>query len=191
MATTTVQAGSALHVLGRGDQAGGQDGNLRGELIAIRETSKAALTEMRDTLGQLRNETPMIQPNCAQLAGAAARAARGGDRRSRPGHHQHRRAAAAGHPGREPRGVPDPAGVPTNVLRHAGAQARATVWLSYEPGVLAIRVSDDGDGPPADDGGRPSGHGLTGMAERAAAVGGSFSAAAGPDGGFEVRARSR
>ena len=77
----------------------------------------------------------------------------------------------------------------TNVLRHAGAQARATVWLSYEPGVLAIRVSDDGDGPPADDGGRPSGHGLTGMAERAAAVGGSFSAAAGPDGGFEVRAR--
>ena len=77
----------------------------------------------------------------------------------------------------------------TNVLRHAGAQARATVCLRYEPGALAIRVSDDGDGPAAADGDQPNGHGLTGMAERAAAVGGSFAAAAGPAGGFEVRAR--
>ena len=38
-------------------------------------------------------------------------------------------------------------------------------------------------------GGQLSGHGLTGMAERAAAVGGSFSAAAGADGGFVVVAR--
>jgi signal transduction histidine kinase len=76
----------------------------------------------------------------------------------------------------------------TNVLRHAGAQAQAVVSLSYEPKALSIRVTDDGDGPPAT-GGRPSGHGLTGMAERAAVVGGSFSASAGPDGGFEVRAR--
>jgi signal transduction histidine kinase len=62
------------------------------------------------------------------------------------------------------------------------------VCLSYEPEALSIRVSDDGSGPLAADGG-PSGHGLTGMAERAAAVGGTFSASAGPDGGFEVMAR--
>ncbi len=39
MATITVQAGSALHVLGPGDQAGGTDSNLRSALTAIRETS--------------------------------------------------------------------------------------------------------------------------------------------------------
>jgi len=84
---------------------------------------------------------------------------------------------------------------PEAVLRHAGTQARAAVCLSYEPGVLAIRVADDGHGPgtAAGDGtaigDQLSGHGLTGMAERAAAVGGSFSAAAGADGGFVVVAR--
>src|SRR5215467_15558843 len=48
MATITVQAGSALHVLGERDE------KLRGALTAIRETSKHALREMRATLGQLR-----------------------------------------------------------------------------------------------------------------------------------------
>jgi signal transduction histidine kinase len=82
----------------------------------------------------------------------------------------------------------------TNVLRHAGTDARATVCLRYEPGALAIRVTDDGTGPalvghgvPADHPG--NGHGLTGMAERAAAIGGEVSAAARSEGGFEVRAR--
>src|SRR5580700_3253013 len=41
MATITVQAGSALHVLGPGDD------KLRGALLAIRETSKDVLREMR------------------------------------------------------------------------------------------------------------------------------------------------
>jgi glucose-6-phosphate-specific signal transduction histidine kinase len=77
----------------------------------------------------------------------------------------------------------------TNVLRHAGAQASAAVCLTYEPGALGIRVADDGNGPGTAAGDQLSGHGLTGMAERAAAVGGSFSAAAGSDGGFVVVAR--
>jgi len=51
MATITVQAGSALHVLGD------RDATLRGALTAIRETSKHALREMRATLGQLRQGT--------------------------------------------------------------------------------------------------------------------------------------
>ncbi len=34
----------------------------------------------------------------------------------------------------------------TNVLRHAGQAARATVSLRYEPSALAIRVTDDGRG---------------------------------------------
>jgi signal transduction histidine kinase len=77
----------------------------------------------------------------------------------------------------------------TNVLRHAGPRAQASVGLAYEPGALVIRVTDDGHGPGKQDEDAAAGHGLTGMAERAAAVGGTFSAAAGPSGGFEVAAR--
>jgi signal transduction histidine kinase len=54
----------------------------------------------------------------------------------------------------------------------------------------------DGGGPPdparpAGDGAQPArgGHGLTGMAERAAAVGGKVTAGLRPEGGFEVAAR--
>ena len=65
----------------------------------------------------------------------------------------------------------------TNVLRHAGQAARATVSLRYESAALAIQVTDDGgqgsgeagpgtdgDGPPdparpAGDGGSPPGAG--------------------------------
>ena len=190
MATITVQAGSALHVLGPADQAGGPDGNLRSALIAIRETSKAALTEMRGTLSQLRNESPddsaelraagleRLPALCDAVTAAGAPvtlSTEGQPRLVTPAvsHAAYRILQES----------------LTNVLRHAGTQARATVRLSYEPGALAIRVSDDGDGPVAPGGDGPSGHGLTGMAERAAAVGGSFSAAAGPEGGFEVRAR--
>jgi signal transduction histidine kinase len=79
----------------------------------------------------------------------------------------------------------------TNVLRHAGTDAQASVVLRYEAGALAIRVTDNGQGLPAGTGsaGANSGHGLTGMAERAAAVGGTFQAGACRAGGFEVVAR--
>ena len=189
MATITVQAGSALHVLGPGDQDGSPDGNLRGALTAIRETSKSALTEMRATLTQLRNETPdesaelraagldRVPALCEAVtaAGAPVTLTTVGQERPLP--------PAASHAAY--RILQESL---TNVLRHAGAQARAVVSLNYEPEALAIRVTDDGSGPAAADG-QPSGHGLTGMAERAAAAGGSFSAGAGPDGGFEVVAR--
>ena len=190
MATITVQAGSALHVLGQGDQAGDPDGNLRSALLAIRDTSKGALNEMRATLGQLRNETPdesaelreagldRLPVLCEAVTAAGAPVTVTTEGQPRPvspavGHAAYRILQES----------------LTNVLRHAGAQARAAVSLSYEPGALAIRVSDDGDGPGTAAGDRLSGHGLTGMAERAAAVGGSFSAAAGSDGGFVVVAR--
>jgi signal transduction histidine kinase len=211
MATITVQAGSALHVLGPDAPAGGApdgggpDGggpsggstsggstnrNLRSALIAIRETSKAALTEMRDTLGQLRNEIP---DESAELRAA------GLDRLPA----LCEAVTAAGAPVTvttkgEPRPVPPAVGHAayrilqeslTNVLRHAGPRARASVGLAYEPGALVIRVTDDGPGRGTLAADAAAGHGLTGMAERAAAVGGTFSAAAGPDGGFEVAAR--
>lgn len=72
----------------------------------------------------------------------------------------------------------------TNVIRHARASA-ASVRVRYDPGALVLEIADDGPG-----GGEPGtpGHGLSGMRERAAAVGGTLTAGREADGGFHVRA---
>jgi signal transduction histidine kinase len=75
----------------------------------------------------------------------------------------------------------------TNVTRHAGGAA-ATVRVSYAPAELMVEVGDDGRGAgPAP--GVGTGSGLVGMAERAAALGGTVDAGPRPGGGFTVRAR--
>ena len=77
----------------------------------------------------------------------------------------------------------------TNTLRHAGA-ARAEVTVRYEDGLVTLEIADTGHGP---DGGpitgRGTGHGLVGMRERAAMLGGELEAARADSGGFTVRAR--
>ncbi|HTW04145.1 MAG TPA: histidine kinase [Streptosporangiaceae bacterium] len=198
MATITVQAGSALHLLGEdrpglaaaGNGAAGPPAAIRDALVAIRDTGKAALTDMRATLGQLRG-------GGADVDGAETRTA-GLDRLDSLSE----AVRAAGAPvsvAIEGQRVPLPPGVDhaayrilqeslTNVLRHAGPEASAAVCLRYEPGALTIRVTDDGDGGGAGRDGA-SGHGLTGMTERAAAVGGRLEAGPRPGGGFEVTAR--
>ncbi|WP_370365680.1 sensor histidine kinase [Catenulispora sp. GP43] len=75
----------------------------------------------------------------------------------------------------------------TNTLKHARA-SRAEVRLSWAPSALEITVSDDGRGLPegASDGG---GHGLVGLRERLAPVGGALSWTSPPDtGGFALTA---
>ncbi len=178
MATITVQAGSALHVLGERDE------EFRPALAAIRETSKEALKEMRATLGMLRSGADVGGQGPAGLDRlpkllAAVR--------------------ASGVPvtldvtGR-PEGLDAPADhaayrilqeALTNVLRHAGPDVRVRVGLAYTGDGLDLEVTDDGDGPSGPGGG----HGLNGMAERARALGGTVSAGPGPSGGFRVRAR--
>ena len=72
----------------------------------------------------------------------------------------------------------------TNVLRHSAAGA-AQILLTVGDGRVELRVHDPG--PPASDttGG---GHGLPGIRERAAAVGGRVAAGPDPDlGGWTVR----
>jgi signal transduction histidine kinase len=59
----------------------------------------------------------------------------------------------------------------TNVAKHAGRGARASIGLSWEPESLEISVTDEGGDPPATPI-APGGFGLTGMAERAALHGG-------------------
>ena len=71
----------------------------------------------------------------------------------------------------------------TNTIKHAGAR-HARVSVRYGE-LLRLQVSDDGSG---DSGNRP-GHGLTGMRERAAMLGGSVEATSPPTGGYLVTAQ--
>jgi len=71
----------------------------------------------------------------------------------------------------------------TNVARHASPGARAHVRLTRRDGLVEVEVRDDGRAVPALV--RPGG-GLTGMRERAAALGGRFEAGSVPEGGFRV-----
>ena len=74
----------------------------------------------------------------------------------------------------------------TNVLKHAGAGAKAGVTIISSRGAVRVSVRDDGAGPS----GRAPGtaHGIVGMRERVTAYGGTLRTGAQPGGGFEVEA---
>jgi signal transduction histidine kinase len=71
----------------------------------------------------------------------------------------------------------------TNTVKHAAAES-VRVTLTYRPDELTVDVVDDGVG------GEPAsgGHGLLGMTERAAALGGRLEAGPAPGRGFRVLA---
>ena len=76
-----------------------------------------------------------------------------------------------------------------NVKKHAGA-GQLWVELKYEPGTIALEVRDDGRGVDLD-GTRVAGHfGLTGMRERAAAIGGELEVKSSQGAGTSVRLRA-
>jgi signal transduction histidine kinase len=75
----------------------------------------------------------------------------------------------------------------TNVVRHAGGEARATVRLAYQATELTVQVDDDGQ--PAPPPGPGAGRGIAGMRQRVQALDGTFSAGPRPGQGFRVRAR--
>ena len=76
----------------------------------------------------------------------------------------------------------------SNALRHAPG-APATVEVGYEPARLRLRVRND---QPPVPGVHPvpgaAGHGIVGMRERAAMLGGTLSAGLTSDGGYLVEA---
>jgi signal transduction histidine kinase len=74
----------------------------------------------------------------------------------------------------------------TNVLRHAGSGARATVRIAHEPDALELAVEDDGVGGPD---GPSTGHGLVGMRERVGLYGGALETGRVDGRGYRVRAR--
>jgi signal transduction histidine kinase len=93
----------------------------------------------------------------------------------------------------------------TNALKHADDPGSVEVCLDFEDPDISVRVHDHGRtwaGTPVAGiygnghravhaNGSGGGHGVAGMAERAAAFGGSLSAGPAPSGGWEVRTTLR
>jgi signal transduction histidine kinase len=170
-------------------------------LLAIGDTARAALTEMRRLLGVLRADTRddvpgqqgaerQPQPGLQQLnelLDEARDASGSGIRLIVRGH------TAALDPGVELAAYRIVQEALTNARRHAEGAA-VDVELHYAADALRLRVRDNGPGP-APDSPVPSvamppsgGHGLLGMRERAAAVGGELRTGAALGGGFVVEA---
>lgn len=73
----------------------------------------------------------------------------------------------------------------TNVVKHAGPGAEAVVEIESTPDALVLTITDTGSPAGTTDG---QGHGLRGMRERAALLGGTLDAGPAPEGGFRVTA---
>jgi len=82
----------------------------------------------------------------------------------------------------------------TNALKHADEPTCVEVRLAFADPDVAVRITDDGRARVTVPSSSPAapvsegGHGLTGMAERAAAFGGTLRAGPAPGGGWEVEA---
>lgn len=77
----------------------------------------------------------------------------------------------------------------TNVVKHRGAGAAATVSIEWGQEKVTIAVEDDGSGSPSGTPALSTGNGLAGLSERIAIAGGDFAAGRTETGGFRVAAR--
>jgi signal transduction histidine kinase len=176
LATITLRAGVADRVAQR-DPA-----EVRRALQAIRQISRESLAELSALLGVLRSEGEAERAPTPDLA-ALPRLVDG--LRDAGMDVELQIESNGGTP------VPEVVGgagyrivqeALTNVARHAGPNAAARVRLARHDGVVEIEVRDDGLGAAN----VAPGGGLTGMRERAAAVGGQLEAGGAPGGGFRV-----
>ncbi|HEV2894439.1 MAG TPA: histidine kinase [Actinomycetota bacterium] len=159
---------------------------LASSFATIRASATEGLRELRRVLGVLRADgaagDPAPQPDLGRLdelvagvaaAGLAVTTTVTGDPRPLP-------------PGVELSAYRIVQEALSNVLRHAnGSDVR--VEIVYRPAALELRVRNGPPPvPPAPSPG--AGHGLPGMRERAAMLGGELAAGPGPDGGYAVAA---
>jgi signal transduction histidine kinase len=171
-----VQAGAA-------DQIIEQDpARARQSLVAIQDTGRQALTDLRRLLGLVRDEDTVRlapQPGLQELDALVDEIRKAGVSIDV-----------------EIRGTPRhlPAGVDlsafrilqealTNVLKHAG-DAQAHVVVAYAPNAIELEVVDDGRAQTTG-----HGHGLVGMQERVMLYGGTLQAGPADHGGYRVLAR--
>jgi signal transduction histidine kinase len=192
MASISVQAGVGAHVLDERPE------DARAALLAIRAASGSALAELRATLGMLRSGDAPPRTPAATLdelpslvesslaAGLPVDVVVDGEARPLP-------------PAVDTAAFRIVQESLTNVIRHAGA-GRATVAVRHGDGDVQIEVTDDGrgagngsgSGSGSGSGGSAdgaSGHGLAGMRERVALLGGELSAGNRSSGGYRVWAR--
>ena len=178
LAVISLQAGVAEHLLDtRPDET-------RRAIGAIRTVSKRALAELRTELAALRGEGVVgadraPTPSLAAVPGLVAQMRDVG-------------LTIEVDLAKDTSRVPDIVSTAayrivqeslTNVVRHAGAGAAATVRTGVLDGRLEIEVTDDGRGMAAQ---TADGTGLQGMRERAVALSGSFSAGNRDERGFRV-----
>ena len=156
-------------------------------LLAIGDTARQALTEMRRLLGVLREDagtasTREPQPGLEQLNDLVddARAAAAASTRLIV-----RGDVASLDPGIELTAYRIIQEALTNARRHAPGAA-VDVELCYTRDSLYLRVRDNGPG--RSDNGQQTGHGLLGMRERAAMAGGTLQTSGARTGGFVVEA---
>ncbi|WP_052865771.1 sensor histidine kinase [Streptomyces niger] len=197
IALVNVQAGVASHVMdSRPDQA-------KQALAHVREASRSALEELRATVGLLRqSDDPQAPTEPAPGLGVLDQLIDGFVRAGLP--------VELELPPGSPEGLPASVDLTayrivqealTNVHKHAGDGARATVRIVRSAEALTLTVLDDGGGRPPAPRPRPGdrtepeertdggGHGLIGMRERVAALRGSVETGPRPAGGFKVRVR--
>jgi signal transduction histidine kinase len=160
-------------------------------LILIEQTGRQTLTELNHLLGILRkadgsSPTRTPQPGVDQLEGLVAQLRSAG---------LNARLVIRGAPRRLPPAVALSAyriaqEATTNVLKHARA-TQVDLLVEYRPDSMELRVEDNGRplSKASDDAERPAGHGLIGMRERVAMLGGELEAGPSPKGGFGVVAR--
>ncbi|MGH9212257.1 MAG: sensor histidine kinase [Acidimicrobiales bacterium] len=162
------------------------------QLRAIGDTARTALTEMRRLLGVLREDadtgpTRQPQPGLSQLVELVDDARAWANATTRL---VVQGCVAPLDPGIELTAYRIVQEALTNARRHAPG-APVDVELDYTPAALLVRVRDNGPGPSGaiTANGSPTGrHGLRGMRERAAAVGGDLRVGSPPVGGFLVEA---
>jgi signal transduction histidine kinase len=172
-----VQAGVAAHL-------GGRNGSMEETLMQIKQLSADALSELRATLGLVRPRSEDALTFPASDLGALPELL---ERTRSAGLDVDMTVSLEGSP------VPAAVGQAgfrivqeslTNILRHADA-TRATICVRGSTNHLELIVEDNGS--PATPQPR-AGHGLQGMRERAAALGGELRAGPSPTGGWRVHA---
>lgn len=183
MSVISIQAQVAPHLVENPSD------ELRENLAGIRENAVEALAELRRVLGVLRSEDAVAdgvrhapQPTLDRLdeltgkvrgAGVAVTTETTGTRQPLP-------------PGVELSAFRIVQEALSNVMRHAPG-ARARVEIGYHSAAVTVRVTNTApDDPPARSAG--VGHGLLGMHERTAMLGGDLVHGPTPGGGYEVMA---
>ncbi|MEU8685142.1 sensor histidine kinase [Streptomyces sp. NPDC048611] len=197
IALVNVQAGVASHVMdSRPDQA-------KQALAHVREASRSALDELRATVGLLRqSDDPKAPTEPAPGLGVLDQLVDGFVRAGIPVDleiPQPTRTLPASVDLTAYRVVQEAL---TNIHKHAGEGARATVRIGHSDTTLTVTVLDDGAGragvPRQKGGDRPpveagepedsgGGHGLVGMRERVFALRGTVVTGPRAAGGFQVR----